>query len=140
MNLTRPTKKETAFAFSAILVMILAGVWWHHVPLLERINRSSYYYGLLQLATQAMEKEDYRKAEGLLELAIKKSPDTPFAYEMIGDLFVREGRISSARTNYQLAITRLGRGFTNLLSAQQQISERPRIEDKLRKLVREPAG
>ena len=134
MKFRCPNKLETGLCVAIVAGLAAWELWWRHTPLLQRINPSSYYYSLLQLASEKMEKGEFHAAEDSLALAISKFPDTSDAYVMRGDALVGEGNKGGTISSYQLAIQRLGGGFTNLLSVTQQMAERPLIEEKIRKL------
>ena len=134
MGFLRIRKRDWVISLSIILVVLLAELWWHHIPLLERIDPSAYYYLLMSTASQEVDKGNLRDAEHLLRAAIEKFPDSSYAYESLADLLAREGNRSGALVNYELAIQHLGKGFTNLLTATQQLAQRPFIESKMRKL------
>lgn len=134
MTALRLTKRDILICAVILTLVAVGELWWHRVPLLQRVEPGSYYYLLMATADQQAKQGDVRAAENLLRSAIRKFPEAPDAYQSLGDTLLKAGDTNGALTNYELAIERLGKGFTNLLSVTQQLAERPFIENKIRSL------
>lgn len=128
--------KYAIYALLGFVVGVGTGVYLlNHIT--NKANIESYKANLFK-ANEAIEREDFVEAEGLLYVAIAKYPSGFSAYHSLGDIYSRKGDSKHALKMYNVALDKMNKNGTREVfwGAEKKIIQHDRqvVERKIEKL------